>query len=122
MMIFSIITGYSVLFFMDIVSEHHHITLCLFKKLTSIPCPGCGMGRATLELMKGNFMETFKINILCIPFNLIVFISLVWMLIDLLKKRETFFYFIQRDIKRPYNFLIFILIAFDWAINIINKV
>ncbi|HIZ16758.1 MAG TPA: DUF2752 domain-containing protein, partial [Firmicutes bacterium] len=29
-------------------------TTCLIKSTIGVPCPGCGMTRATLELLSGN--------------------------------------------------------------------
>jgi hypothetical protein len=38
--------------------------VCPWQKLTSLPCPGCGMTRSTLALMKGNFAESLQYNAL----------------------------------------------------------
>ncbi len=37
-------------------------TLCLFKNLTDLPCPGCGGTRATLALLKGHWLAAFAFN------------------------------------------------------------
>jgi len=34
---------------------------CFYKKYLGIDCPGCGMQRAFIELLKGNFLESLKI-------------------------------------------------------------
>lgn len=34
-------------------------TACPFRKLTGVPCPGCGMSRAWLAVLHGNFKEAF---------------------------------------------------------------
>lgn len=31
-----------------------HVSICPFAFLTGIPCPGCGLGRATLALLSGH--------------------------------------------------------------------
>jgi len=120
--IFAIVGGYSALVVFDNYSNHHHKTFCLFKLATGIPCPGCGMGRATLEIMKGDLISSFKYNILCIPFTLTIIISLAWLLIDVLQSKETFFPFINSKIKLSYQILLFSLLAFSWIINIIRQV
>jgi len=119
--IFSIVGGYSAVIF-DNYSNHRHTTVCLFKLATGIPCPGCGMGRATLEIMKGNFGSSFMYNILCIPFTIAVIVSFVWLITDLFQKKETFFPFINSPIKLPYKILLFSILAVSWAINIIRQV
>jgi len=37
-----------------------HQQPCFYKKTFGIDCPGCGMQRAIIELLKGNFIESFK--------------------------------------------------------------
>ena len=80
------------------------------------------MGRATLELFKGNFIISIKYNILSIPFTIIAITSLIWLIVDLLKKRETFFVYILMDIKIKFKLLIFGLILIDWIANILREI
>jgi len=115
-----IVGGYLALVLLDNFSNHNHQTLCLFKLATSIPCPGCGMGRATLALLNGDIPLSFSYNILCIPFTLAIIISLAWLTIDILIKRETFFKFVKQDISNKYKLLLFGLLIIDWTINIIR--
>ena len=118
----AIVGGYLLLIVFDDYSNHQHRTVCLFKLATGIPCPGCGMGRATLEIVKGNFLSSFKYHILCIPFTITVIVSLVWMSVDLFRRKETFFPFINKDIRLPYKILLFSLIAVSWVLNFIRQV
>jgi len=37
----------------------HHMLPCLSKKYFGMECPGCGMQRSFIELLKGNFQESF---------------------------------------------------------------
>jgi hypothetical protein len=80
------------------------------------------MGRATLELFKGNIISSLNYNILSIPFNLTIIISLLWLIIDLIKKKETFFKYINHEIKMPYKLLVLGLIIIDWNINIFRHI
>ena len=34
---------------------------CFYKQLSGIACPGCGMQRSFIELLKGNFTESLKL-------------------------------------------------------------
>ncbi|MBU1598589.1 DUF2752 domain-containing protein [bacterium] len=43
-------------------TEGHNLHLCLFKEVTHIPCPGCGMTRAFLSLIKGEFWKALSFN------------------------------------------------------------
>jgi len=118
----SILGGYLALILIDTISNHQHVTLCAFKSITSVPCPGCGMGRATLSLLRGDIEESFHYNILCLPFTLLIVIALTWLFIDLIKRQETFFKFIKKDIKVQYKLLLVTIILIDWTVNIIRGV
>src|SRR5690625_233676 len=37
---------------------------CVFKKVTGLDCPGCGMTRASLALLDGNLYQAFRWNML----------------------------------------------------------
>ena len=50
---------------------------CFYKKYIGIECPGCGMQRALIELLKGNFIDSLKIYPALLPtIFLIVFLIL----------------------------------------------
>lgn len=36
-------------------------TLCFFKTITGLPCPGCGITQSTLALLRGDVVASFKI-------------------------------------------------------------
>jgi len=36
----------------------HYMIPCPIKQITGLPCPGCGMQRAIIELIKGNVIES----------------------------------------------------------------
>ena len=118
----SIVSGYLALVLMDNLSHHKHITSCVFKLITGIPCPGCGMGRATLSILKGDLVASFNYNILCIPFTLAVVAAFSWLLSDAIKRKETFFQFIKTDFRIEYKVLLATIIVIDWAVNIIRQV
>lgn len=35
---------------------------CIFKSITTIPCPGCGMTRACLSITHGQFADALRFN------------------------------------------------------------
>lgn len=48
---------------------------CTIKSLTGSDCPGCGMQRAFIELLKGNFEESFTHNSSLLPFLITIFFT-----------------------------------------------
>jgi hypothetical protein len=45
---------------------------CFYKKYIGIDCPGCGMQRAAVELLKGNFTESFHLFPALLPIMIMV--------------------------------------------------
>lgn len=45
---------------------------CFYKKYFGIDCPGCGMQRSFIELLKGNFIESFKLYPALFPIILMI--------------------------------------------------
>lgn len=40
---------------------------CVFKRFFGIECPGCGMQRSIIELLKGNILESIKLYPALLP-------------------------------------------------------
>ncbi|MGL4850773.1 MAG: DUF2752 domain-containing protein [Clostridium sp.] len=49
---------------------------CVVKKYTGMPCPTCGISRATINFFIGNFKESFEYHLLLIPFIITVCVYL----------------------------------------------
>ncbi|MCL2072925.1 MAG: hypothetical protein FWH18_03320 [Marinilabiliaceae bacterium] len=77
------------------------------------------MGKAAREIFKGNFIASIYHNILSIPFTIAVVISIVWLAVDLIRRKETFFPFINSKIKLPYKILLFVLLFVSWGVNLV---
>jgi len=45
------------------------LPLCPMASLLHIPCPGCGMTRATLAAVHGHFADSFRVHPLAIVFS-----------------------------------------------------
>jgi hypothetical protein len=44
-----------------------YFTLCGFKNMTGLPCPGCGLTHSFCALAKGSFADAFAFNLLGPP-------------------------------------------------------
>jgi Protein of unknown function (DUF2752) len=45
----------------------HHMLRCPSKMLLHMDCPGCGLQRGIIELLKGNLEESFRIYPAALP-------------------------------------------------------
>ena len=63
--------------------------VCLFKRLTTIPCPSCGTTRSVLSILHGDFAGALYWN----PFGLILALALIitpfWLSYDLAGHNDT---------------------------------
>jgi hypothetical protein len=71
----------------------HTPDVCLFRQVTGIPCPSCGTTHAVLSIMKGHFLQAMSENILGFPVALMMMVFPVWIAIDLIRRRESFYTF-----------------------------
>jgi Protein of unknown function (DUF2752) len=60
-----------------------HLLSCPFKKYFHIDCPGCGLQRSFLALLKGNFIESFKLYPATVPFIFLLVITIIHLKADL---------------------------------------
>lgn len=96
--------------------------VCLIRQVTGVPCPSCGTTRAIDALLHGHFAESVLLN----PFGLLVFGAMVlfplWVLVDLVSGKQSFFYFYRRVEKILQKKIIaiplVILVLFNWIWNI----
>lgn len=99
-------------------------TLCLFKTITHLPCPSCGVTRTICSLIHQEESIGSVINPLGILVAVMMLIVPLWILIDLLIKKESFYNqyinienFLQ---KRPIAISSILLITFVWIWNIVK--
>jgi Protein of unknown function (DUF2752) len=81
---------------------------CPYKKYLGVDCFGCGMQRSVLELLKGNFVESFYFYPALIPM-ILMFLLLIAHLIFKFKNGGTWL---------KYNFIFVVIIV---VINFIYK-
>ena len=60
----------------------NHLLTCPFKKIFSIDCPGCGIQRSVLALLKGNFVESIKLYPATIPIISLLILVVVHLKLD----------------------------------------
>lgn len=72
---------------------HTDITVCIFRGVTGIPCPSCGITGTLRSVFYGNLSETKEINFLSFLILPMIFVIPFWIISDLLFRKQTFYRF-----------------------------
>jgi hypothetical protein len=93
-----LLVGYSWIGFQLSHSSQHQdgFHFCLFKNLTGMPCPSCGITRSIIQFYHGHFEAALLIN----PLGLIAAIMLVatplWMIHDVFRGSQSMAYYYKK--------------------------
>jgi len=98
------------------------IGVCLFKRITSIPCPACGTTRSVLSIIQGNLLEAFYWNPFGFLLLTVLIITPIWVVIDAINKKDSLLIFYVAVEKKLQQKLVVIpaiaLILINWFWNI----
>ncbi len=96
--------------------------VCLFKRVTGVPCPSCGSTRSVLSILKGDFLAGILLNPFGIIIVLILLVFPVWIIYDVLSRRDTLFNAYNRTelfLKRKWIAIpAILLVLLNWIWNI----
>lgn len=88
---------------------------CIFKSVTGISCPACGMTRAFISILHLNFFNAFLLNILSIPLFIFICISVIIIIIEVLRNQFNYIPKLLNFLgKYWYIFIILLIISFIW--------
>lgn len=59
----------------------HHLFSCFFKSHFGLECPGCGVQRSVIALLKGNIIESVQLHAAVIPFILTIMLLVAQLII-----------------------------------------
>lgn len=89
---------------------------CFFKYLTNIPCPGCGLTRSILSILRLDLISAIKYNILGIPLFIAIIILNIHLIKDIIYSKKSTITLIHK-ISANYKIIIILLIISE-IINI----
>jgi hypothetical protein len=58
-----------------------HLSPCFFKSHFNMECPGCGMQRSLIALLKGDVLESLHYHVALIPFIITISLLIVQLII-----------------------------------------
>jgi len=98
---------------------------CLFKGVTGIACPSCGITRAVILMLDGQWLAGTLLNPLAIPAVVAMATIPLWLLYDALTKRRSFahaYLWTENRIKKNKTIWIplTVIVLVNWGWNIIK--
>lgn len=100
-------------------------TICLFKNLTGLPCPSCGVTRSLLLLATGDIYAALMINPLGGLVAVLMVITPPWILMDTLTGKKTLaplFLWTEKRIQssKAVSLPLVALVLLNWGWNILK--
>src|SRR5262245_43518696 len=65
-------------------------SVCLFRRITGLQCPGCGLSRAVVLALHGQFYQSFMVHVLGIPTAILLLLQIPYRLILVLRPQIQF--------------------------------
>ena len=93
-------------------------TVCPFRALTGVPCPGCGMTCGLVLLGQGRVGDALLMNPFALPLALAALAALPWLTWDLVKRQRSFFDFWARPWPKPLQGALYLALAANWVWNL----
>ncbi len=106
--LFFIVLGYIYLILKELPDPNNHFTVCLFKNITKYPCPACGTTRGMVYIINGYFLKAILMNPLSYLTIMGTIVVYIWILRDLITKKESLFPFIKQ--KAPAWFIVLVIL------------
>ena len=122
LLLIACLAGLIYLFYNIHTLQSQTFRVCIIKNVTDYPCPSCGTTRAVTLLLKGRFIESLLLNPIGIVVAIIMIIFPIWILIDIIFKKETFYFWYKKaecTIRKPWlASILIVLVLLNWIWNI----
>jgi hypothetical protein len=122
LLLIACLAGFIYLFYNIHTLQSQTFRVCIIKNVTDYPCPSCGTTRAVTLLLKGRFIESLVLNPIGFVVAIIMIIFPIWILIDIIFKKETFYFWYKKaevTIRKPWlASILIVLVLLNWIWNI----
>lgn len=114
--------GYFWIAFHFVSESNTEFTVCLFKRVTTIPCPACGTSSSVLSIISGDYLYAAQLN----PLGYLVSFGLLllpfWLGYDLISRKKSFYMASKKFDKLFGNkkvfFILGTVVVLNWVWNI----
>jgi hypothetical protein len=103
------------------VNGFHIPGYCIFKIITGIDCPGCGMTNSAMELFRGNIQDSINLHPAGLVIISILAITTSYMVISLAFQGNPISWQKEIKISNFFERLAMVALAIGWASNILTR-
>lgn len=97
---------------------HIATTVCPFRRITGIPCPGCGGLRSAHLLLQGDLWGALGLNPLSVLLIVWIVVSVVWLAVDVVRGSDTYINIYHRKWSRGATITAVVILLAQWMWNI----
>jgi hypothetical protein len=118
------ITGWGWLAYQLLATAHGAgFTVCWVKRLTGLPCPGCGISRSIVSVLGGDFNAAAQYNILGYPALLTLCVLPLWILADAMTNKTSLYHIYKKTESKMQSYPIILIVMLlvilaNWSWNI----
>lgn len=121
--------GYGWLFLLrsiPIIEPQYDFTVCVFKRITSLPCLTCGTSRSANHFFNGALSVSLLLNPLGAIVAAFMIVAPVWIVYDYSTKKQSFYTAFKKGSiacnNKKYVVSFFVLLIINWFWNIYKEV
>ncbi|MBO7428910.1 MAG: DUF2752 domain-containing protein [Paludibacteraceae bacterium] len=103
------------------LGEGEGFIVCPFRRLTTLPCPGCGLTTSILLMLRGEFVSAVSLNPMVLLALPILVISPFLLLLKADKCYELWCGFETYLSKGKWGWMLFLIIVVNWIYLIISS-
>ena len=94
---------------------------CIFKSLSNISCPGCGLTRSFRALLRFDIISAFKYNIFGPILFIIIIIGIILLVKDIIKNEDKTIKYTYKILSK-YYYIVIICLLISMIINNIRGI
>jgi len=92
---------------------------CPILAATGVPCPGCGLTRATMELIRGDFLQSFQTHAFAPVFLFALTLMLLTLVLPEFQRRNIIDRISKLEIRNGITAWVFLFLMSYWAFRLI---
>ena len=96
------------------IGVNFHYDFCLFKQLTGIPCPSCGLTRSFIAISHFEFAKALQYNLAGLLIYIIVLLQIPYRFMVIVNSKYAFFIAKPHTLRAVYYYITLVSLFAGW--------